>query len=90
MFEICPFRKDLPLKTNYQYIYKFSKRNGYTFRSKTHYEQLLPDNCFHAALFLNEVRNLRMEYPFNNASIVNLDETPIFFNMRFSKTIAKE
>ena len=37
MFELCPFRKDLPLKTNYEYIYKFLKRNGYAFRSKTHY-----------------------------------------------------
>ena len=56
-----------------------------------HYGQLLPDNCFHmASLFLNEVRNLRKEYSFNNANIGNLDETPIFFNMGFTKTIAKK
>jgi len=79
MFELCHFIKDLPLKTNYEYIYKFLKRTGYTFRNKTHYGQLLPDNCFHmASLFLNEVRNLRIEYDFNNASIGNLDQTPIF------------
>jgi len=39
---------------------------------------------------LNEIRNLRIEYAFNNASIGNLAETPIFFNMGFTKTIAKK
>ena len=91
MFELCPFRKDLSLNTNYQYIYKFLKRNVYSFRTETHYGQILPDNCFCTnSLFLNEVINLRLEYRFSNASIANLDETQLFFNMGFSKTIAKK
>ena len=57
MFELFPFRKDLPLKTNYQYIYKNLKRNGYSFRTKAHYGQLLPVNRFYmASVFLNVVR----------------------------------
>jgi hypothetical protein len=39
---------------------------------------------------LKEVRNLRLEYGFSNASIANLDETPLFFNMGISKATAKK
>ena len=75
-FELYPLRKNLPLKA----IYEFLKRNSYSFRTKTHYGQLLPDNYFYMTSFsfLNEVRNLRLEYAFNNAS------------MGFTKTIAKK
>ena len=36
------------------------------------------------------MRNLRLEYGFSNASISNLDETPLFINMGFTKVIAKK
>ena len=69
---------------------RFLLRNGYSFRTKTHFEQILKDDCFkQASLFLNEVKSIRLNNGINSSIITNMDETPVFLNMPLTKTIVK-
>ena len=71
-------------------IYRFLLRKGYTFLTKTHFGQILKDDCFkHASLFLNEVKAIRLKNGINSSIIANMDETPVFLNMPLTKTIVK-
>ena len=82
LYALVPERKELSIKTNQMFIYRLLRRNGYSFRTKTHIGQKLSENCFiQASLFLNECLNKRLEYNFWDAVIGNFDETPIVFNM---------
>lgn len=40
--------------------------------------------------FLNEVRNIRYKNGISSSILGNMDETPLFFNMTFTKTIVKK
>ena len=72
-------------------IYRILIKHCYTFRTKSHYGQLLKKEAFKdASLFLNEIRNNRINNGINSSIIGNMDETPIFFNMPISKTIIKK
>ena len=69
---------------------RFLLRNGYSFRTKTHFGQILKDDCFkQASLFLNEVKTIRLNNGINSSIITNMDETPVFLNMPLTKTIVK-
>ena len=66
-------------------------RNGYSFRTKSHVGQIIQDNCFlQTSLFLNEVWDHRISFKLLDNIIANMDETPIFFNMTPTKTIAEK
>lgn len=66
-------------------------RHCYTFRTKTHYGQLLKKESFKEAyLFINEIRSNRLNNGISNCIIGNMDETPIFLNMPISETIFKK
>ena len=91
LFELAPERKNFPIATNQKYIYRLLKRNFFPFRAKTHQGQILAKNCFtQTSLFLNEIWNKIIDYPYWDALIGNIDETPIFFSTVPSKTIAKK
>ena len=54
--ELVPERKKKSYKSNYRYICRILKRNSYTFRTKTHFGQVLDNNCYVlTSNFLNEV-----------------------------------
>jgi hypothetical protein len=79
MFEICPKRKNLSIKSNQKFINGFLKINFYFYRTKTHVGQILSKNCFtQASLFLNEILDKRLNFKFANHIIGNMDETPLF------------
>ena len=89
VFEYAPERKNKSIKTNQQLIYRFLKRNHFSFRTKTHIGSTLDESAFiQASLFLNVVWNNRKNYGFYDEIIGNMDETPVFFNMVPSKTVA--
>lgn len=91
LLELWPERKKYSQNTNYALIYRILIRHSYTFRTKSHYGQLLKKEAFKdASLFLNEIRNNRINNGINSSIIGNMDETPIFFNMPISKTIIKK
>ena len=91
MFEIIPQRKSLPINTNQKYIYRFLARNNYSFRTKSHVGQCITNDCFlQTSLFLNEIWDNRIKFNFSDTLIANMDETPLFFNMTPSKTVAKK
>ena len=89
LFELAPERKKFSIDTNQKFIYRFLRRNRFSFRSKVHYGQIHPKNCFtQTSLFLNEIWDKRLE----NRDLDNIirkidDETRFFFNMVPSKTI---
>ena len=90
LLEYAPERKEKSISANVKYIYRFLLRNGFTFRTKTHFGQILKDDCFkQASLFLNEVREIRSKNGINSSIIANMDETPVFLNMPLTKTIVK-
>ena len=92
MLEIIPQRRSLPINTNQKYIYRFLARNNYSFRTKSHIGQCITNDCFlQTSLFLNEVWDNRIKFNFSDTIIANMDdETPLFFNMTPSKTVAKK
>ena len=81
LYKIVPERKNIPIKINQIFIYRLLKRNGYTFRTKTHVGQALSRLFIQASLFLNECWDKRYQYHFWNDVICNMDEIPVFFNM---------
>ena len=91
LFEIEPERKNKSIKSNQLLIYRILKRNGYSYRTKTHIGQGITKDCFlKASLFLKEVWDKRIDFGFFDYLIANMDETPLSFNMIPTKTIAKK
>jgi hypothetical protein len=91
--ELVPERKTKTktYKSNYKYIVRILKRNLYTFRTKTHWGQVLDNNCYILiSNFLNEVYNIRYENAISSSILGNMDETPLFLNMPITKTIVKK
>lgn len=89
LLELWRDRKNVSKHTNYILIYKILARHCNSFRTPTHYGQLLKKEEFtETSIFLNEIRNTRINNGFPDFTIENMDETPIFLNMPISKTIA--
>lgn len=73
------------------WLQKFMIRHSLSLRSKTSISQKLPVQLENKIeCFLNEVRILRSNclYPVEN--IINMDETPMYFDMVPSKTVSKK
>jgi hypothetical protein len=88
IIEYAPERRKKSFKANRQLIYRFLKKNNYTFNSKNQMGNTLGESAFkEASIFLNEVWNMRKVKGYNDEIIGNMDETPIFFNMIPSNTI---
>ena len=91
LYKKIPERKNIPIKNNQIFIYRLLKRNGYTFRTKTHVVQALTKDCFiQASFFLKECWDKIYQYHFWNDIICNKEETPMFFNMIPTKTVARK
>ena len=72
-------------------IYRFLKRNGFSYRTCTHVGQPLAKQCFiNASIFFNDVWDKRIENRFWDSIIANIDETPVMLNMKPNKTVAKK
>ena len=71
--ELVPERKAKSYKPNYRYICRILKRNSYTFRSRTHWGQVLENNCYLlTSNFLYEVRKIRYDNGIPVNSILSL------------------
>lgn len=91
LLKLWPDRKNKSKHTNYVLIYRILTRHCYTFRTPTHYGQLLKKEAFiDTSLFLNEIRNIRLNNGICDSILGNMDETPIFLNMPITKTIIKK
>uniref|UniRef100_A0A1X7UZJ6 HTH CENPB-type domain-containing protein n=1 Tax=Amphimedon queenslandica TaxID=400682 RepID=A0A1X7UZJ6_AMPQE len=61
---------------------KFRLRHGLSLRCKTTISQKLPAQLENKiAVFLNHVRALRNEHKYPNDLVINMDETPMYFDM---------
>ena len=90
LFKIEPERKNYKIKTNLQLLYRFMNKYSYSFRCGTHIGQTLKnESLFNASLFWNEVHSMIKKNGFGRCNIFNMDESPIFFKMAPTKTIAK-
>lgn len=86
---ILPHNQDF-LESNGS-IQKFKRRNGFSMRCKTSVSQKLPAE-FERKIesFLTEVRALRARHQNPFELVLNMDETPVFFDMIPGRTIAKK
>ena len=70
-----PKRKNKSKESNYVYIYRILTQHCYTFRSSSHYGKLLKETVFkEASIFLNEIRNTRINNGFSDHIIGNMYE----------------
>ena len=78
-------------KVSSGWLQKFMIRHSLSLRSKTSISQKLPAQLEKKIeCFLNEVRILRSQYLYPFEDIINMDETPMFFDMVPSKTLPKK
>ncbi len=73
------------------WLEKFFIRHGLTLRSRTSISQKLPaqlENKLES--FLNEVRILRTCHSYSPDMIINMDETPMYFDMLPEHTVSKK
>ena len=70
------------------WVQKFMRRNNLSLRAKTSIAQMLPAALEEKmAIFIRSVRDVRKELKYPNSMIVNMDETPVYFDMTTNKTI---
>ena len=90
--EIYPSFKEKKYKTLLSWCYRFLKRNNYSIRRTTHLGQELKANAKEEFVkFLNIIYSIRRTYNINESYeyIINIDETPIWFEMSSNTTIEK-
>ena len=66
-------------------------RNFYSYRAKTSIQQKLPAQL-KAKLerFMNNIKVLRETHKFPDTQVINMDETPLYFDMPGSTTVNKK
>ena len=69
------------------WIQKFMRRNNLSLRTKTSIAQKLPAALEKMATFIRSVRDIRKELKYPDSMIVNMDETPMYFDMTTNKTV---
>ena len=69
------------------WIQKFMRRNNLSLRAKTSIAQKLPAALEKMATFIRSVRDIRKELKYPDSMIVNMDETPMYFDMTTNKTV---
>jgi hypothetical protein len=96
-FEIIRFACSIPgspLKTKSQnarqkWCQRFLHRNRYSIRSATHIGQQLPSDAYERIVnFLRRIIKIRSNYNYPLSNIINLDETPVYFDNPSKKAIA--
>ena len=74
-----PERKKYKIKSNLELLYRFMKRNGYSFRKGTHIGQgIKTESLAEAFLFCNEVFKYIKDEGLCKYNIFNMEETPLF------------
>ena len=70
------------------WVQKFMRRNNLSLRAKTSIAQKLPAALEEKmATFIRSVRDIRKELKYPDSMIVNMDETPTYFDTTTNKTI---
>jgi len=73
------------------WLQKFMRRHQLSLRSRTSLSQRLPaDLEDKVASFTTFVKDLRSEDDFDDEFIINMDETPVFFDLIPNKTVEKQ
>ena len=73
------------------WLEKFLSRHSLSMRARTSISQKLPAQLeSKLESFLNEVRVLRVRHGYSSDMIINMDETPMYFDMVPEKTISKK
>ena len=96
MIQLNPNLKDSKKKTLQQRVYRFLERNNYSIRKASHMGQPLPSKSLDLFLdFFREINRKRHKLGIFDSKddhdrIVNIDETPIYFEMTSDKTINKK
>ena len=73
------------------WLEKFLSRHSLSMRARTSILQKLPAQLESTLeSFLNEVRVLRVRHGYSSDMIINMDETPMYFDMVPEKTISKK
>ena len=86
--------KDKTYSAQKMIVHRFLKKNGYCLRSPSHIGQPLPNNYnqlffdFQKKVIIS--RNMLNIDEFNLQRILNVDETPIYMDMTYNKTIEKK
>lgn len=82
---VCP-----SFKGSRGWVQKFMRRNNLTIRAKTSIAQKLPAALEEKmANFIQSVQNTRKQTKYPSNMIVNMDETPMYFDMASSKTVSR-
>ena len=75
--------------TKYTRVYRFLKKNGYTIRSPNHKGSLYSLDSFNIIIaWHRKLRDLFLKTKRDNDLIINMDETPAFFNPEIKAIIA--
>jgi hypothetical protein len=96
MIQLNPDLKDSKKKTLQQRVYRFLERNNYSIRKASHMGQPLPSKSLDLFLdFFREINRKRHKLRIFDSKddhdrIVNIDETPIYFEMTSDKTINRK
>jgi hypothetical protein len=96
MIQIQPDLKNKQKKTLQQRVYRFLQRNNYSIRKATHIGQPLPSKALDLFYeFFRDIVRKRAQLGIYDTKndydrLVNIDETPIFFEMATDKTINKK
>lgn len=73
------------------WLEKFLIRHGMSLRCRTSISQKLPAQLEHKLeCFMNEIRVLRTINDYTNDLIINMDETPMYFDMVPERTVSKK
>ena len=71
------------------WLQKFMQRNSLSLRRTTSIQQKLPGNLERKLeAFMGDAKALREHHRFDENLIINMDETPIFFDMHHSQTVS--
>lgn len=96
MIQLNPELKHKLKKTMQKRVYRFLERNNYSIRKATHIGQPLPSKAMDLFYeFFRDIIRKRQQLkvfdsPRDHDRLVNIDETPIFFEMTSDKTINKK
>lgn len=77
-------------KASAGWLEKFLKRHSFTLHRETSIQQKLPAHLEgKLSSFLCDIKALRTQHRFPNELIINMDETPVYFDMAANSTIEK-
>ena len=86
-----PDRKIKSKHTNLVLIHRILTRHCYAFWTPKHYEQLLKKEEFRdTSLFLDEIRNYRLDNRYIDSIIGNIDKSTVFLNISIIKILLKK